>query len=112
MTEKLNLSEIVLDAGTQVRSGLNETTVADYAEALADGAKFPPMIVFHDGQRYVAADGFHRISATLRLRMRLKFLSLIATSQRRRVSSVFFSTMCSITSCQVRVVSFGSVALR
>ena len=66
MTKKLKLSEIVTDAGTQVRAGLNEATVTDYAEALADGAKFPPVIVFHDGSRYIAADGFHRIHAAVR----------------------------------------------
>ena len=66
MTKKLKLSEIVTDAGTQVRAGLNEATVAEYAEALAGGAKFPPVVVFHDGSRYVAADGFHRIHAASR----------------------------------------------
>ncbi len=66
MTKKIKISEIVTDAGTQVRAGLNEATVADYAEALADGAKFPPVIVFHDGDRYIAADGFHRIHAAVR----------------------------------------------
>jgi len=66
MIKKLKLSEIVTDAGTQVRAGLNEGTVEDYAEALADGAKFPPVIVFHDGIGYIAADGFHRIRAAMR----------------------------------------------
>jgi len=65
MIKKLKLTEIVTDAGTQVRAGLNETTVADYAEALAEGAKFPPVVVFHDGNRHVAADGFHRIHAAM-----------------------------------------------
>jgi uncharacterized ParB-like nuclease family protein len=64
---KIKLSEIVTDAGTQVRAGLNDATVADYAEALAAGAKFPPVIVFHDGSRYVAADGFHRIQAASKI---------------------------------------------
>lgn len=63
MNKKIKLVEIVTDAGTQVRAGLNESTVSDYAEALAAGAKFPPVIVFHDGSRHVAADGFHRIAA-------------------------------------------------
>jgi hypothetical protein len=66
MIKKLKLSEIVTDAGTQVRAGLNEATVTDYAEALAEGAKFPPVIVFHDGSRTIAADGFHRIHAAVR----------------------------------------------
>ncbi|HEY9171472.1 MAG TPA: ParB N-terminal domain-containing protein [Verrucomicrobiae bacterium] len=67
MMRRLKPSEIVTDAGTQVRAGLNETTVADYAEALAAGAKFPPVVVFHDGNRHIAADGFHRIQAALRI---------------------------------------------
>ena len=66
MIKKIKLSEIVTDAGTQVRAGLNEATVTDYAEALAEGAKFPPVVVFHDGSRYIAADGFHRIHAAVR----------------------------------------------
>lgn len=66
MIKTLKVSEIVTDAGTQVRAGLNDITVADYAEALADGAKFPPVIVFHDGNRYIAADGFHRIHAVIK----------------------------------------------
>lgn len=65
MNKKLKVTEIVTDAGTQVRAGLNEGTVADYAEALADGAKFPPVVVFHDGSRFIAADGFHRIQAAI-----------------------------------------------
>jgi len=67
MIKRLRLSEIVTEAGTQVRAGLNEATVTDYAEALADGAKFPAVIVFHDGSRYIAADGFHRIHAAMRI---------------------------------------------
>lgn len=67
MIKRLKVAEIVTDAGTQVRAGLNEATVADYAEALGEGAKFPPVIVFHDGSRHVAADGFHRIHAAVRI---------------------------------------------
>jgi len=67
MTKKeLLLSEIVTNAGTQVRVNLNKTTVTDYAEAMAAGAKFPPIIVFDDGSRHLAADGFHRIHAALK----------------------------------------------
>ena len=67
MIKRLKLTDIVTDAGTQVRAGLNEATVADYAEALAEGAKFPPVVVFHDGSHYIAADGFHRIQAAIRM---------------------------------------------
>ena len=66
MPQKIPISKIVTDAGTQVRAALNESVVADYAEAMADGVKFPPIIVFHDGNRYLVADGFHRVMAALR----------------------------------------------
>ena len=67
MIKKLKLTEIATDAGTQVRAALNQTTVAEYAEALAAGAKFPPIVVFCDGTRHLAADGFHRIQAAQRI---------------------------------------------
>lgn len=67
MIRKLKLTEINMTAGTQVRAGLNEATVADYAEALTEGAKFPPVVVFHDGAHHLAADGFHRIHAAMQI---------------------------------------------
>ena len=38
--------------------------VADYAEAMLDGATFPAIVVYHDGAAYWPADGFHRIEAS------------------------------------------------
>jgi len=49
--------------GMQVRAHMCEETVKEYAEAMAAGAKFPPVIVFHDGTNYWLADGFHRLEA-------------------------------------------------
>ena len=43
--------------------------------------------------------------------MQSKFRSLMATSHRRRVSSIFLAAICSMTSCQVRVPSLGSAPL-
>ena len=37
--------------------------VADYAQAMASGVKFPPITVFYDGEHYWLADGFHRLAA-------------------------------------------------
>lgn len=51
------------DGGTQVRESMNATTVQDYADALANGAEFPPVVVFHDGADHWLADGFHRLLA-------------------------------------------------
>lgn len=63
MTQSVKLSDIRIDGGTQARAELNEAAVADYAEALAEGATFPPVTVFFDGSSYWLADGFHRFHA-------------------------------------------------
>ncbi|HJT33533.1 MAG TPA: ParB/RepB/Spo0J family partition protein [Pirellulales bacterium] len=60
---RLPLALIHLDGGTQIRAKIDEPTVAEYAEQMAAGAAFPPPVVFHDGQDYWLADGFHRLAA-------------------------------------------------
>jgi hypothetical protein len=55
--------ESIQTKGMQVRARLCEETVKEYTEAMAAGAKFPPVIVFHDGTGYWLADGFHRLEA-------------------------------------------------
>ena len=62
----LALDTIAVDAGTQVRSAINDDVVADYAERLAEGVTFPPVVVFHDGSQSYLADGFHRMLASRR----------------------------------------------
>lgn len=62
-TTQLDLSVIRLDGGTQTRAALSQQTVDEYAEAIAGGAVFPPVVVFFDGTTYVLADGFHRVAA-------------------------------------------------
>lgn len=62
--KKLNLNVIRLDGGTQARVALDNAQVTEYAEAMRDGDKFPPVVVFHDGSDYWLADGFHRYHAT------------------------------------------------
>ena len=64
MAEKIQLSKIRLDGGTQSRANMNEDTVAEYVAAMEDGAHFPPVIVFYDGEKYWLADGYHRYFAT------------------------------------------------
>ena len=48
------------DGGAQMRVEITEQTVLDYAEDMVDGATFPPVIVYFDGESYSLADGFHR----------------------------------------------------
>ena len=60
------LAQIRIDGGTQVRKSIDQETVTAYCAAMAEGAKFPPIVVFHDGTDYWCADGFHRILAANR----------------------------------------------
>ncbi len=63
---KIQIAVIKLDGGTQSRAGINQQVIDEYAVAWRDGAKFPPIIAFYDGENYWLADGFHRcISANL-----------------------------------------------
>ena len=65
-TAPLKLSLILTPSGTQVRASVNLESVDEYALAMADGAQFPPVDVFHDGSQYILADGFHRVMSAKR----------------------------------------------
>lgn len=65
--KQIVIADIVIDGGTQVRQAINESVVADYAERMSEGVKFPNVVLFHDGNRYYCADGFHRIMASQRV---------------------------------------------
>lgn len=66
MTSPLNIKLIRIDGGTQSRASINQTVVDQYAEAVKDGAEFPAVRVYHDGNFYYLADGFHRYFAHLK----------------------------------------------
>ncbi len=59
----LSITEITADPDCQLRAACSSVTVQEYAEALAAGATFPPVIVFSDGDSYWLSDGFHRFEA-------------------------------------------------
>ena len=65
-TRTLYLDVIRIDGGTQPRCQIDEALVAEYAEAYADGAEFPPVVVFLDGVDHWLADGFHRVHGARR----------------------------------------------
>lgn len=65
MPQSLDLELIRLDGGTQPRLGIDWETVREYADQMADGAAFPPVVVFYDGESYWLADGFHRYHAAV-----------------------------------------------
>lgn len=62
----LNIKLIRIDGGTQSRSEINQAVVEQYAEAVKEGAQFPAIRVYHDGNYYYLADGFHRYFAHLK----------------------------------------------
>jgi hypothetical protein len=64
---RLTISLIRTDGGTQPRAEINHAVVSDYADAMTDGAAFPPVVVFYDGERYWLADGFHRVKAAVQI---------------------------------------------
>lgn len=64
---RLEISYIRIDCGTQLRTKLNQGVVDEYAKALREGAIFPPVTVFYDGKDYYLADGFHRLQAAKKL---------------------------------------------
>ena len=61
---EIAISAITVDTVAQIRAnGTDPQVVGDYAEAMEQGATFPPVVLFHDGAAYFAGDGFHRIAA-------------------------------------------------
>lgn len=63
--ETISISDLDRN-GLQTRVALDENTVAEYAEAMQNRAKFPPVKVFCDGEKFYLADGFHRVEAAAR----------------------------------------------
>jgi hypothetical protein len=63
-TKPLPIDLLVTDADTQSRLSIHGETVEVYAELIEESGTewpFPPVDVFHDGNRYMVADGFHRV---------------------------------------------------
>jgi len=57
------IRDITTSTDTQARVQLRDATIREYAELVADGTAFPPVVVFTDGSSYWLADGFHRHAA-------------------------------------------------
>ena len=62
----LNIKLIRIDGGTQSRAEIRQDVVDQYCEALREGAEFPAVRVYSDGDYYYLADGFHRYFAHLK----------------------------------------------
>ena len=62
-TLEFPLSDVHLDARTQVRAGVYATVVTTYGEQMTAGVVFPPITLFDDGTRFRLVDGYHRVMA-------------------------------------------------
>lgn len=63
---KLKLKDIRIDGDTQPRARIDEHVVAEYAEEMAAGHKFPPLVVFVFEGTHWLVDGYHRYFAALK----------------------------------------------
>lgn len=60
---RVKIDAITLDSDLQPRAEIDLATVQEYAQLMADGHAFPPLVVFSDGASGWLADGFHRYHA-------------------------------------------------
>ena len=70
----VNLERIPVAAGAQARVKIRGDVVRHYAAAMteqkaAGGVRFPPVVLFTDGQEYWLGDGWHRVLAARRARL-------------------------------------------
>lgn len=62
----VGLDQIVALAECQPRREMDFSAIVDYADAMADGAEFPPLRAKRDGDVFYLYDGFHRRAAAER----------------------------------------------
>ena len=65
-TLSLKISILILSEEVQSRVSLDEAVIEEYAEAMKNGDRFPPIDVYFDGEDYYVADGFHRAKAAVK----------------------------------------------
>ena len=68
--QSIDPRRIRTDLNTQARGETSDETIREYAEAMENGTRFPPITVFLDlaTEQYILADGFHRLFAHLRVK--------------------------------------------
>jgi len=59
--KEINIADIRIDGGTQIRKELNQFKVDEYAQQMDEGVVFPPITVFFDGSSTWLSEGFHRL---------------------------------------------------
>lgn len=64
-TEKVPLKLIRLDGSTQSRAQTSQAVIEEYAQAMRDGDRFPPVTLVREGDVYWPGDGIHTCFAAL-----------------------------------------------
>jgi hypothetical protein len=59
----MKLSQITIDHKLMMRVGVDYEIVDEYAQKMLDGVKFPPVIIFNDGDHNYLVEGFKRYYA-------------------------------------------------
>ena len=59
----MKLSQITIDHKLMMRVGVDQEIVDEYAQKMLDGDKFPPVIIFNDGDNNYLVEGFKRYYA-------------------------------------------------
>jgi hypothetical protein len=67
MIASVPMSLISADQRAQPRTSIDTDLVGQYTDDMANGAEFPPIVVFYDGKVHWIADGFHRYYAGIGL---------------------------------------------
>ena len=67
---EIAIKNIVADKDVQPRTTIDLDVCSDYSNAMIEGVKFPPVVLFFDGVTYWLADGFHRLRAALQAELK------------------------------------------
>lgn len=62
--QTLRLERIIITGNTQCRHSINKSVVYEYAQKMAEGESFPPLLTVSDGKSFWLVDGFHRYYAS------------------------------------------------
>src|SRR4029450_2425551 len=89
----LPVSEIVVDPSIQQRVELDHAKVMEYAMLYGEGHDLGRLVVFTDGEKWLLADGFHRLEAAL-----LAHLATLPGEVYRgtRRDAIFYATSCNL----------------
>lgn len=90
-TQELEIELITMDQAMQQRGGINDDTVAQYAEAMQAGDIFPPIEIVQDAEYFWVTDGFHRVKAAKKAGLKM-FSANIRQGTKRDAEYLSFSS--------------------